>query len=85
MSLTADVKAELITVRDPRPTARVAELTSLPNPPERPSPSVPEPPAERAVSPPKAATAQEPVSPPKAATTQEPVPEAPRIPMPAEP
>ena len=29
MSLTADVKAELITVRDPRPTARVAELTSL--------------------------------------------------------
>ena len=29
MSLTADVKAELITVRDPRPSARVAELTSL--------------------------------------------------------
>jgi DNA-binding protein WhiA len=29
VSLTADVKAELITVRDPRPTARVAELTSL--------------------------------------------------------
>ncbi|HBS74015.1 MAG TPA: DNA-binding protein WhiA, partial [Microbacterium sp.] len=29
MSLTADVKAELVAVRDPRPTARVAELTSL--------------------------------------------------------
>ena len=29
MSLTADVKAELTAVRDPRPTARVAELTSL--------------------------------------------------------
>ena len=29
MSLTADVKAELIAVRDPRPSARVAELTSL--------------------------------------------------------
>lgn len=29
MSLTADVKAELIGVRDPRPTARVAELTAL--------------------------------------------------------
>lgn len=29
MSLTADVKGELITVRDARPTARVAELTSL--------------------------------------------------------
>ncbi|MEJ1155339.1 MULTISPECIES: DNA-binding protein WhiA [Microbacterium] len=29
MSLTADVKAELISVRDPRPTARVAELTAL--------------------------------------------------------
>ncbi|MGZ0710999.1 DNA-binding protein WhiA (plasmid) [Coraliomargarita sp. W4R53] len=29
MSLTADVKAELINVRDPRPTARVAELTAL--------------------------------------------------------
>jgi len=27
--LTADVKAELIAVRDPRPTARVAELTTL--------------------------------------------------------
>jgi DNA-binding protein WhiA len=27
--LTADVKAELIAVRDPRPTARVAELTAL--------------------------------------------------------
>lgn len=29
MSLTADVKAELIAVRDPRPSARVAELTTL--------------------------------------------------------
>ena len=29
MSLTADVKAELTSVRDPSPTARVAELTSL--------------------------------------------------------
>ncbi|GAA3660103.1 DNA-binding protein WhiA [Microbacterium marinilacus] len=29
MSLTADVKAELIAVRDPRPTVRVAELTTL--------------------------------------------------------
>ena len=29
MPLTADVKAELMAVRDPRPTARVAELTSL--------------------------------------------------------
>lgn len=29
MSLTADVKAELIAVRDPLPSARVAELTSL--------------------------------------------------------
>ena len=29
MPLTADVKAELIAVRDPRPTARVAELTTL--------------------------------------------------------
>ncbi len=29
MPLTADVKAELITVRDPRPTARVAELTAI--------------------------------------------------------
>ena len=29
VSLTADVKAELTAVRDPRPTARVAELTSL--------------------------------------------------------
>ena len=29
MSLTADVKAELTAVRDPSPTARVAELTSL--------------------------------------------------------
>ena len=29
MSLTADVKAELTAVRDPRPTARVAELTAL--------------------------------------------------------
>ena len=29
MSLTADVKAELIAVRDPRPSARVAELTAL--------------------------------------------------------
>ncbi|WP_248242850.1 DNA-binding protein WhiA [Microbacterium kunmingense] len=29
MSLTAEVKAELTAVRDPRPTARVAELTSL--------------------------------------------------------
>ncbi|WP_442575518.1 DNA-binding protein WhiA [Microbacterium sp. F51-2R] len=29
MSLTADVKAELTAVRDPRPSARVAELTSL--------------------------------------------------------
>ncbi len=29
MSLTADVKAELATVRDPRPTARVAEVTAL--------------------------------------------------------
>jgi DNA-binding protein WhiA len=29
LSLTADVKAELIGVRDPRPTARVAELTAL--------------------------------------------------------
>tara|TARA_B100000519_G_scaffold135752_1_gene117293 strand:- start:4606 stop:5583 length:978 start_codon:yes stop_codon:yes gene_type:complete len=29
VSLTADVKAELVAVRDPRPTARVAELTSL--------------------------------------------------------
>ncbi|MER7797841.1 DNA-binding protein WhiA [Microbacterium sp. NPDC096154] len=29
MSLTADVKAELIAVRDPRPTVRVAELTAL--------------------------------------------------------
>lgn len=28
-TLTADVKAELIAVRDPRPTVRVAELTSL--------------------------------------------------------
>jgi DNA-binding protein WhiA len=27
--LTADVKAELITVRDPRPTARIAELTAI--------------------------------------------------------
>jgi len=27
--LTADVKAELITVRDPRPSARVAELTAI--------------------------------------------------------
>ncbi|HBS09899.1 MAG TPA: DNA-binding protein WhiA, partial [Microbacterium sp.] len=29
MSLTADVKAELIAVRDPLPNARIAELTSL--------------------------------------------------------
>ncbi|WP_298942796.1 DNA-binding protein WhiA [uncultured Microbacterium sp.] len=29
MSLTADVKTELASVRDPRPTARVAELTAL--------------------------------------------------------
>ncbi|UUT35228.1 DNA-binding protein WhiA [Microbacterium elymi] len=29
MPLTADVKAELIALRDPRPTARVAELTTL--------------------------------------------------------
>ena len=29
MSLTADVKAELLAVRDPRPSARIAELTSL--------------------------------------------------------
>lgn len=29
MSLTADVKAELVAVRDPRPTVRVAELTAL--------------------------------------------------------
>ena len=29
MSLTANVKAELIALRDPRPTARVAELTAL--------------------------------------------------------
>ncbi|MFG6401274.1 MULTISPECIES: DNA-binding protein WhiA [unclassified Microbacterium] len=29
MPLTADVKAELIAVRDPRPSARVAELTAL--------------------------------------------------------
>lgn len=29
MPLTADVKAELITLRDPRPTARAAELTAL--------------------------------------------------------
>lgn len=29
MPLTADVKAELITVRDPRPTARIAELTAI--------------------------------------------------------
>lgn len=29
MSLTADVKTELAAVRDPRPTARVAELTAL--------------------------------------------------------
>lgn len=29
MSLTADVKTELIAVRDPRPSARVAELTAL--------------------------------------------------------
>lgn len=29
MSLTADVKSELTAVRDPRPTARVAELTSI--------------------------------------------------------
>lgn len=29
MSLTADVKGELIAVRDPRPSARVAELTAL--------------------------------------------------------
>ncbi len=29
MSLTADVKAELIAVRDPRPSVRVAELTAL--------------------------------------------------------
>jgi DNA-binding protein WhiA len=29
VSLTADVKAELTAVRDPRPTARIAELTSL--------------------------------------------------------
>ncbi|WP_261164274.1 DNA-binding protein WhiA [Microbacterium sp. Marseille-Q6965] len=29
MTLTADVKAELITVRDPRPTVRVAESTAL--------------------------------------------------------
>ncbi|GLJ62342.1 MULTISPECIES: DNA-binding protein WhiA [Microbacterium] len=29
MSLTADVKAELITVRDPRPSVRIAETTAL--------------------------------------------------------
>jgi len=29
VSLTADVKAELLAVRDPRPSARIAELTSL--------------------------------------------------------
>lgn len=29
MPLTADVKAELLTVRDPRPAARVAELTTV--------------------------------------------------------
>ncbi|WP_345750003.1 DNA-binding protein WhiA [Microbacterium rhizophilus] len=29
MSLTADVKAELVAVRDPRPSVRVAELTAL--------------------------------------------------------
>ena len=29
MSLTADVKAELTAIRDPRPTVRVAELTAL--------------------------------------------------------
>lgn len=29
MPLTADVKAELVAVRDPRPTARVAELTAV--------------------------------------------------------
>ena len=29
MPLTADVKAELAAIRDPRPTARVAELTAL--------------------------------------------------------
>jgi DNA-binding protein WhiA len=29
VSLTADVKAELVAVRDPRPTVRVAELTAL--------------------------------------------------------
>ncbi|MEL5989862.1 DNA-binding protein WhiA [Microbacterium phosphatis] len=29
MSLTADVKAELVAIRDPRPTVRVAELTAL--------------------------------------------------------
>jgi len=29
VSLTADVKAELVAIRDPRPTVRVAELTAL--------------------------------------------------------
>lgn len=29
MPLTADVKAELIAGRDPRPSARVAELTAI--------------------------------------------------------